>query len=177
VTGTIYVVGEFKERGPVKIGITSTNGSGTGRPGLSGGNWRQLHKLATLEEDLSLLRWSEWRIHRCLEPWHRGGEWYAVRPLLAEWGTWRRLLLAARAGRVERGGDPRVGVRGHRLLAIERMAFPPAPIRFRAQCSCGHVLAGRDRQAFSTVLRRFCEEHLGTNAPSSLKRVKRRAQA
>lgn len=164
----IYVVGEYEDRGPVKIGMTESPVSSTGRVGLSGGNHRPLRLLGQLEVPLSELRWTEWRIHRALSPWHKGGEWFAVRPLLSEWGdSWTRLLRAARAGRIEGGGDIKVGVRGHRLASIERVGAT-RPLKFRARCSCGTTIRGGEGQAFLTVLRRFCVDHAESEVPAGV---------
>jgi hypothetical protein len=174
---SIYVVGEYVDRGPVKIGMTERPSS-KGRAGLTGGNYRGLHLLGELEVPLSDLRWAEWRIHTALAPWHKRGEWFAVRPLLADWGDrWPRLLRAARAGRIAGGGEVKVGVRGHNLESIERIGTT-RPLNFRARCSCGKVIRGVEGQAFLTVLRRFCVEHavaevpagVGSNAPTKPKR-------
>lgn len=162
----IYVVGEHRDRGPVKIGMTEGALSSTGRAGLSGGNARDLVLLDALEVPLAELRWTEWRVHRALEPWHRRGEWYAVRPLLDDWVAWKRLLRAAKAGRVEGGSEVEVGTRGHRLKVIERVGAT-RPLKFRARCSCGSVLRGTEGQAFLTVLRLFCS-HAGAQVPAGV---------
>lgn len=151
----IYVVGEHEDRGPVKIGMTQRELTRTGRASLSSGNHRRLLLLDALEVPLRDLRWTEWRIHRALAPWHKTGEWFAVRPLLDEWVRWRRLLRAARADRIEDGGPVDLGRRGHRLLRVERVG-DGHPLQFRALCSCGAVLGDGKPQAFLPVVRAFC---------------------
>ncbi len=63
----LYVVGEREgPDGPVKIGISKSSASRTGRSGINVGNWRELEVVHSEPMAFEDLRWTEWIIHKHL---------------------------------------------------------------------------------------------------------------
>ena len=156
----LYVLGEVEVAGPVKIGITRSR-----RPGLNTGNWRELEVLHEHPVDGTLLRWTEYLIHRRLQHRHVRGEWFCVRDLAVD--DWPRFLDAVIAG----DGtvdvfDFRLAANGHALDRVEQTDGPKR--NFAAFCTtCGEVDGVGPGRAMPTVIRHFALTHLCLPAGSS----------
>ncbi len=138
----IYVVGEREEpSGFVKIGMSYTTTAKGGRAGLSTGNWRELVVEHVHEMPAESVRWWEFVIHEHLAPWRIRGEWFDVRPLLADGLTWSELLDAAMRQQIPEGCSVELGAGGHRLEVIKVLRWRP-PREAVAHCSCGFQLRG-----------------------------------
>jgi hypothetical protein len=160
----LYVVGEKGEHDcgmrPVKIGIHDGPASGSGAPGISRGNWRELEVLHRMVVPLEDLRWNEWLIHRRLWNRHVRGEWFDVRDLVRR-DDWGAFLEGVLAGSVP-GIDPwRLGSDGHELERVRRITSRKERRRFAAVCTCGATVSGPEGSALSTAQIRFAIDHLG----------------
>lgn len=153
----LYVLGEVDVDGPVKIGITRSH-----RAGLNTGNWRELEVLHRHPVDATLLRWTEYLIHRRLQHRHVRGEWFCVRDLAAN--DWPRFLDAVIAD------DGTVDVFNFELAAnghaLDRVEQPDGPIRnFTVFCTlCGKVDGVGPGRAMPTAIRHFALTHLNLSA-------------
>ncbi len=155
----LYMVGEREEPdGPVKIGISQSSASRTGRGGMNVGNWRVLevvHSEPTAFEDL---RWTEWIIHKHLTGWRVRGEWFDVRIVAGPYG-WKEFLSRSAAGDVPDRTPWQLGSDDHHLVRMRRLT-PKPPRQFNAECTCGKVVVGDPGMVLPRVQVRFALEHL-----------------
>ena len=135
----LYVVGEREEPdGPVKIGISKSGASRTGRGGINVGNWRALYLEHSQPMAFEDLRWTEWIIHKHLTPWRVRGEWFKVRPVARPYG-WSEFLSRSAKGDIPGCTPWRLGSDDHHLVRVRRLTKKP-PRRFDAACACGVVV-------------------------------------
>ena len=160
VSPRLYVVGEREQPdGPVKIGISKSSTSRTGRGGINVGNWRELevvHRKPMAFEDL---RWREWIIHKHLTPWRVRGEWFDVRPVARPYG-WSEFLSRSAKGDIPGCKPWQLGRDDHHLESMRRLTKKP-PRHFVAACACGEVVEGDPGMVLPSVQVKFALEHLG----------------
>jgi hypothetical protein len=156
----LYVVGEREEPdGPVKIGISKSSASQTGRGGINVGNWRVLEVVHSEPMAFEDLRWTEWIIHKRLRPWRVRGEWFDVRTVAGPYG-WSEFLSRSAKGDIPGCNPWQLGGDDHHLVRMRRVTKKP-PRQFDAECACGVVVVGDLGMVLPRVQLRFALEHLG----------------
>jgi hypothetical protein len=154
----IYVLGELEEPdGYVKVGLHYGKAMKSGRAGLSTGNWRTLVVLHHHPLPAETARWTEYLIHRHLHRWHIRGEWFDLRPLLAQIGDWATLLDRAAMQGIPGGTRFTLGTPEHSLDRVRMLRWQP-PKELIAECSCGssvHAIG----TTLPGIVRRFRDEH------------------
>lgn len=154
--GTLYVIGESAEVGPVKIGMTFGAGGKVGRGGLSGGNWRQLVPLGQIAVDNTTVRWREWLTHHRLRNVHVRGEWFDARALAGD--DWHRFLDGVWHGTTDGLHEVPLGIANHKIVTV-RQPTPPQR-HFWIECSCGDLIDGQPDTALPSALVAYALQHL-----------------
>jgi hypothetical protein len=156
--GSLYVIGEDADVGPVKIGMTFGAGGKVGRGGLNVGNWRQLVLLERIDVDIATIRWREWLTHHRLRHLHVRGEWFDVRTIAGR--DWRGFLDSVWLGTIDGLHNLPLGIADHHIVGVRQ---PAAPSRhFWIECSCGGPpIDGQPDKSLPSALTTYAVQHLG----------------